>query len=117
MRDTGKRGPATTPDPASHATNTSVAGTTDNTSPKDTALDLGAILARIADLDDEQLQALVKDLDSALPDCLGGPLDGTDMDLIAVAAAARITLRRRKSAAGRRRAAQHIHHLMSTENE
>jgi hypothetical protein len=77
---------------------------------------LGAILARIAGLDDEQLQALVKDLDSALHDCLGGPLDDTDMDLITVAAAARITLRRRKSVAGRRRAAQRVHQLISPEN-
>jgi hypothetical protein len=84
--------------------------------PRDTGLDLGAILARIASLDDEQLQALVEDLDSAVHDFLGGPPDDTDMDLITVSAAARITLRRRKSAAGRRRAAQRIHQLISTEN-
>ncbi|MFF4823128.1 hypothetical protein ACFY20_08835 [Streptomyces sp. NPDC001312] len=78
-------------------------------------LDLETVFARISSLDDEQLRDLVHDLDSALSGCRGGLLDDTDMDLIAVAAAARIALRRRQSAAGRRRAAHRVHQLTSTE--
>lgn len=80
-----------------------------------TSLDLNAVFARIPDLDDETLRALVHGLDTDLKDCRIGPLDADDMDLIAVAAAARITLRRRQAGAGRRRAAQRIRHLISTE--
>lgn len=78
--------------------------------------DLEAVLARIPSLDDEQMRDLVHDLDSALNGCRGGLLDDTEMDLIAVAAAARIALRRRQAAAGRRRAAHRVHQLTSTES-
>ncbi|MER7927032.1 hypothetical protein ABTY96_28400 [Streptomyces sp. NPDC096057] len=75
-------------------------------------LDLTSALSRIADLDDEQLQGLVEDLDSALHDVLGGPLDDTDMDVIAVAAGARIALRRRRAVAARSRAIHRVRQLM-----
>ncbi|MFJ8349726.1 hypothetical protein ACIQ9J_25860 [Streptomyces sp. NPDC094153] len=79
------------------------------------SLDLETVFARLPSLDDEQLQDLVHDLDSALSGCRGGLLDDTDMDLITVAAAARIALRRRQSAAGRSRAARRVRQLTSTE--
>lgn len=79
------------------------------------SLDLNAVFARIPDLDDEALRDLVHGLDTDLQDCRSGHLDMADLDLIAVAAAARITLRRRQAAAGRRRAAQRIRQIISTE--
>lgn len=85
--------------------------------PRDTAaagarLNLDLALSRIADLDDEQLQDLVNDLDSALADCRGC-LTADDMDLISVAAGARITLRRRRAVAARSRAIHRVHQLIS----
>ncbi|MFJ9903945.1 hypothetical protein ACIRVK_13740 [Streptomyces sp. NPDC101152] len=80
-----------------------------------TGLDLEAALSRIAGLDDEQLQDLVHDLDSALAECRGHLVSGTDMDLVSVAASARVALRRRRAAAARSRAICRIRQLTCTE--
>ncbi|MEU6244832.1 hypothetical protein [Streptomyces sp. NPDC047024] len=81
----------------------------------DDQLDLNAVLSRIADLDDQQLQDLVRDLDTALAEYRGCPPNDDGMDLISVAAGARITLRRRQAAAAQRRATDRVRHLISTE--
>lgn len=75
-------------------------------------LNLETALSRIAGLDDEQLQDLVHDLDSALADCRGCLLDDADMDLLSVAASARIALRRRRAVAARSRAINRVHQLI-----
>ncbi|MFD4790544.1 hypothetical protein ACFWN1_26525 [Streptomyces sp. NPDC058459] len=83
---------------------------TQDTTTAGTQLNLDSALSRIADLNDEQLQNLVTDLDSALADC-HGCLTTDDMDLIAVAAGARITLRKRRAVAARTRAIHRVHQL------
>jgi hypothetical protein len=87
----------------------------DGTPAGNISLDLNALFARIRDLDDEALQELVHGLDTDLKDCRSGRLDESDLDLIAVAAAARITLRRRKAAAGRSRAIHRVRQLINND--
>ncbi|WP_055712614.1 hypothetical protein [Streptomyces torulosus] len=87
----------------------------DGTTAGITSLDLNAAFARIPDLDDETLRELVHGLDTDLKDCRSGHLDESDLDLIAVAAAARITLRRRKAAAARSRAIHRVSQLINND--
>ncbi|MET9083752.1 hypothetical protein ABZX77_17965 [Streptomyces sp. NPDC004237] len=115
-----ERGPATTPSPTPTSRTPDQSRTTsvvDGNHLVAEQLDLEAALSRIASLDDEQLQNLVTDLDSALAECRGCLVGDADMDLVSVAAGARIALRRRKAAAARRRAFHRVRQLTSTENE
>lgn len=79
--------------------------------------DLDAVLNRVQQLDDGQLQELSRALDEDLADAHVGPLDDGVADLVCIAAAARITLRHRRAAAGRQRAADRIHRLMTSATE
>jgi hypothetical protein len=79
------------------------------------SVNLETALRRIADLDDEELEDLVHDLDSALAECRGCLAGDTDMNLVSVAASARIALRRRRASAARFRAIHRVHQLISTE--
>lgn len=79
-----------------------------------TVIDLDAAISRITQLDDEHLEALVAQLDSALPDLCTGPADDDTESIVSVAGADRILLRQRRAVVGRNRAKTIVRQLIST---
>lgn len=78
-------------------------------------IDLDTAIGRIAQLDTEQHEALVRELDEAIAACGAGWADDEMQTVISVASAARILLRKRQAAAAQDRAMAIVRQLVAME--